>query len=1269
MDTLRLGVDWDINDAQLNAGMASARRQISSTALTVEDLEETVIGSVNRMAAAFGSILSIGAAKQFVEEMVRVRGEFQQIEVSYTTMLKSRTKAAELMNESISLAAKTPFGLMDVANSTKQLVAYGVEANKVTSTIEMLGNVASGVGSNIGDIAYLYGTLKTQGRAFQQDINQFTNRGIPIIKELAAQFGVAESKVKELVEKGKVGFPQIEKAFKSLTSESGIFYNLMREQSKTLTGQLANLGDAWDSMLNDIGKNNDNLLSSGIRLATDLVENYERVIDVVQQLIIVYGAYKAATIVTVIIQQTSALGSLSAALKQATGAQYLFNLAGKANPIGLIVAGITAAVSAYYLYRQSVDNATTKTGEIQKEMNKAVFSSNSLFESLKKTKRGTDEHAGAIRLVNERYGKYLDNLLTTKSSLEDIEKAQKRVTSALLADIAVRSGQQKIEESLNDYTEKLESAFDKYAQAFTNAKGVDRLQEFWKGLNDAMDKSLTGSGSATQNALKFANGYLKDVGTLRYDIYDGTFTTLFREVFNKRVAVEKEVNQLKAFSDSFAKDLVTKPDEPEKIINEKEVDKDAEKKEAERQKKITETLKKELSDRSEAFRKYNEYLKRINKEEADSRFGNELEGFNTFYQYSQAKVTDLLKGRDPMALNKYEYERYDAILQQNNEFRNKEKEDRDEAFAKEYEDQKEQHKKLLESVITYDQSRKKLIDEYEKNKAKLTALGKDEEIKILSENFTRELNELDDKNIQKLDSYKNLFEGIDKLTDAGARNIIVKAKALLAGEEDMSPELYEKIKKAIKDAEKALDERLPERVMQLSGAFGSMAQEIGRVNEELGSMLQGVSNILRASIQIKDGFKDLKSGLDNYAENKKQGGGGLLGTISGIAGIAGPVGQIVGAVSGVVSGVVNFFNAAKESARQAAKQMKEYQDSVLVGEYEYNRILRERAREHEGINELTVRQIKLQQELLRMQTDQASKDFAAILKRIQSEGAQITGQKTERYGGFLGIGKKTRVVDITEGLNGYTYDQLEKLYTSNKLTEATKALFEELKKAKEEIDGISDAWDDMQNELLTKMSGGVTADSIASSIIAGIKEGKRAFSQFGNDINDIIQNALLSAMSATVLEEPLQELVKKFREDAKDGLDQKEIDAFKKAYEDVVKNGLDAMKEIDKLTGGKIGSGSSKSTLEGEGIQRVSEQTGTELLGINRSQYDISKQQLLAVKAVLDFEAKSYEQLLEQVRYLKAIEQNTKDTVTQLKEVVENLKTIKENTKGVFYAG
>ncbi len=615
---------------------------------TTTDEARTEAGKMKQiwadMARVAAGAFSITAAQNFVREMVNVRGQFQQIEVAYTTMLRSKTAADALMAQSIDLAARTPFGLMDVANSTKQLIAYGFEAKNVTGTLEMLGNVAAGVGSNIGDIAYLYGTLRTQGRAYQQDINQFTNRGIPIIAELAKQFGVAESEVRKLVEQGKVGFPAVEKAFKSLTSESGIFYNLMREQSKTLTGQIANLGDAWDVMLNNLGATNEGIISGSISALTTLVENYEEVIRVVKALIVVYGAYKAATIVTSIIQQTQALGSLTQALKAATGAQVLFNAASKANPVGLIVAGITAAVSAWYLYKSHADQATTATGAISKEMNKAVFSANSLFDALRKARTGTREHAEAIRLVNERYGKYLDNLLTNKSTLNDIEAAQKRVTRALMADIAVKSSQAKIEETLSDYTERLESAFEKYAEAFSEAKGADRLHEFWSGLNDAMERTLAGAGNATQNAIRFGNEYLRDIGTLRYDLYDGTFNSLFRGVFERRLSARDTVNQLQAFAKGFSKDFNNLiKDDPETVTTPGTTTEKDTKAEAERQKKITADLKKELDERMSYFERYEEYKTAVNESEAMKRYGNELQGFATYDQYLQSQLDDVYR--------------------------------------------------------------------------------------------------------------------------------------------------------------------------------------------------------------------------------------------------------------------------------------------------------------------------------------------------------------------------------------------------------------------------------------------------------------------------------------------------------------------------------------------------------------------------------------------------------------------------------------------------
>ncbi|AIM38268.1 hypothetical protein KO02_17440 [Sphingobacterium sp. ML3W] len=670
-------------------------------------------------------------------------------------------------------------------------------------------------------------------------------------------------------------------------------------------------------------------------------------------------------------------------------------------------------------------------------------------------------------------------------------------------------------------------------------------------------------------------------------------------------------------------------------------------------KQDTGKLEKEIEKQKQVYADYEDYKSKLGKEKADLRYKDERKGFETFSEYMKS-----LESANEDAIVAVGSSKGDAGQENRVQLLKKESDE-----AKKIEEQKLTD--LLALMVTYDQKRKNLIAEFETARAGQASIATAEELSAFDQKHVEELNQLDDANIQKLSSYKALFDGVDKLTDAGARKVIKDAESMLASGINVSPEMLKKIRETLKDAAKSLDERLPERVMTLSGAFGEMAQDIGRVNEELGSMLQGVSNVLRATVQIKDGFIDLTKGINNYQQNETDGGGGILGSISAIAGVAGPVGQIVSAVSGVVSGVVKFFGAAKESARIAEKQMKEYQDTVMSGEFEYNRLLRERAREHESINELTVEQIRLQQELLKLHTTDAETDFNTILKRIQSEGEQITGQKTEKHGGFLGIGKKTRVVDIKSGLAGYTYAQLEELYTSKKMTEATSKLFEELQKSKNEIDGLAESWDEAQSVILDKMSGGVTADSISSKIMSGLKEGKRLYTDFADDIHDVIQNALLSAMSATVLEEPLQELVKKFREDSKDGLTQDEIDAFKKGYGDIVKEGLDALKIIEG-TYGTIG-GTGSSSVKSEGVERMTEQSGAEFIGISRAHLDVSKQNLLAVQKVLEFEAKSYDQLVAQVRHLKAIEENTASTVVELKNVVTELKAIKDNTKGGYY--
>lgn len=352
----------------------SVKRLKDEYAAFKEEAGETVEANEKMsvsLTKVLGVIGGVTALKNFATELVNVRGQFQQLEIAFSTMLKSKEKADKLMSELVDIAAKTPFDLQGVASSAKQMIAYGSSAENVGDELVMLGNVAAGVGSQLSEIAYLYGTLRTQGRAYAVDIRQFAGRGIPIYEELAKVLGVTKDEVSGLVKEGKVGFKEVEQAFKNMTSESGIYYNLMQEQSKSLTGQLSNLGDAWDTMLNEIGKDTQGIASAGISGLKGLIENYETVGKILIGLIATYGTYKTALIVVRIAQDTLTARMELAILvtKAQTIAQKALNTAMKANPyvlVATVLAGLVATMWAFHDSTTASEKAQQKFNEEQK---------------------------------------------------------------------------------------------------------------------------------------------------------------------------------------------------------------------------------------------------------------------------------------------------------------------------------------------------------------------------------------------------------------------------------------------------------------------------------------------------------------------------------------------------------------------------------------------------------------------------------------------------------------------------------------------------------------------------------------------------------------------------------------------------------------------------------------------------------------------------------------------------------------------------------------
>lgn len=262
-------------------------------------------GFMAKAAQTAAGLFAVDKLKDFASAVATVRGEYQQLEIAFNTMLGSKSKGDALMAQLIDTAAKTPFEMKEIAEASKMLLAYGMEGDKVNETLIRLGDIAAGLSIPIKDLAFLYGTTMVQGRLYTQDLNQFLGRGIPLADELAKQFGKNKSEVKKLVEEGKIGFPEVQKAIEALTNEGSKFGGLMDAQSKTISGQLSNIEDAWEQMMNEIGRSQEENISGALDITGKLIENWRTIGKVVLTAAAAIGSYKAAVMTLAAIRKVS----------------------------------------------------------------------------------------------------------------------------------------------------------------------------------------------------------------------------------------------------------------------------------------------------------------------------------------------------------------------------------------------------------------------------------------------------------------------------------------------------------------------------------------------------------------------------------------------------------------------------------------------------------------------------------------------------------------------------------------------------------------------------------------------------------------------------------------------------------------------------------------------------------------------------------------------------------------------------------------------------
>ncbi|WP_454960122.1 tape measure protein [Capnocytophaga leadbetteri] len=389
---------------------------------------------------------TLQGAQSFISQMVAVRSEFQQLEISFGTMLKSKEKANALMAQLTDLAAKTPFGLQEVSEGAKRLLAFQVPAQEVTETLRRMGDVAAGLGVPMGQLIHVYGQVKAQGKLMTNDLYQFMNAGIPIIAELSKVVGKSETEIKDMVSAGKIGFTEIQAVIKNMTSEGGLFFNLMAEQSKSLGGQISNLQDNFDQMLNEIGKASEGLVSGAISGVAYLVENYQTLGKLIAGLITTYGAYRAAIIVNITLTRSWAVaaradaiakGIQTAATNAATIATKALNAAMKANPYVLVTTALVGLVSYMVLFNKeaTVAEQAQKAFNEEQERQKNLLQEerneiDKLIEVVKDENAAKGQRLNALNKLKDIYPDIFSKYKTEEELIRNIANALKEVNNA-----------------------------------------------------------------------------------------------------------------------------------------------------------------------------------------------------------------------------------------------------------------------------------------------------------------------------------------------------------------------------------------------------------------------------------------------------------------------------------------------------------------------------------------------------------------------------------------------------------------------------------------------------------------------------------------------------------------------------------------------------------------------------------------------------------------------------------------------------------------------
>ncbi len=372
-------------------------------------------------------------AQRVIGDIIKVGSEFEQLQISFETMLGSAEKARVLIKEITEFAIKTPFELKDVARGAKNLLAFGIAEEKILPTLKSLGDVAAGLSVPIERLILNFGQVRSQSRLTGRELRDFAIAGVPLLDTLSKTMGLTTAEITRMVAAGDVGFEEVEKAFMAMSGEGGKFFDLMKKQTASTSGQISNLRDVIGLLQRDLFKRLQPAVNAVVKAIQDMTaflrDNIDTIIFMTKVIGVAIAAFVAYKIVVGI----------------AAAATAIFNATLLLNPLAAFAGLLAAAAAAWLIFSKrggkgvkTLTRLQKATNSLNKELTTERTKLNALFRIAKSENISKKIRKQVIDQINTQYGEYLPNLLTEKSSINDIEEAQRNANVELLRSIKLK---------------------------------------------------------------------------------------------------------------------------------------------------------------------------------------------------------------------------------------------------------------------------------------------------------------------------------------------------------------------------------------------------------------------------------------------------------------------------------------------------------------------------------------------------------------------------------------------------------------------------------------------------------------------------------------------------------------------------------------------------------------------------------------------------------------------------------------------------------------